>query len=58
MLVARGGARVAGFAPELEGGEDKLLLLLCGEDFVKIDRNAEGDEEEAADARDFPVRGL
>lgn len=28
--------------------ENKLLLLGCGEDFVKVNRDAKGNEEESA----------
>jgi len=42
----------------VDRGEDELLLLGGGEDLVQVDGYAEGDEEEPADARADPVRGL
>ena len=41
-----------------ERWEDEFLLLGGREDFIEIDWDAEGYEEEAADARADPVRGL
>ena len=43
---------------QVDGGEDEFLLLGGREDFVEVDGDAEGDEEEAADARADPVGGL
>lgn len=42
----------------MDGGQDEFLLLGGGEDFVEVDRHAERDEEEAADAGADPVGGL
>lgn len=42
----------------MEGGKDELLLLARGEDFVEVDGDAEGDEEESADAGADPVGWL
>jgi len=42
----------------MDRGEDKFLLFGSGEDFVKIDWDSEGDEEETADTGTDPVRRL
>lgn len=52
-----GGAR--GVAAETRGaGQDEFFLFASGQDFVKVDGDAEGDEEEAADAGAEPVGWL
>ena len=53
-----GGGRVAAAAGNVDRGQHELLLFGGGEDFVEVDGDAEGDEEEAADAGAEPVRGL
>lgn len=45
-------------AGDVDGGEDEFFLLRCGQDFVEVDGDAEGDEEEASDAAADPVGGL
>lgn len=45
-------------AGERDGREDELLLLAGREDFVQVDWDAQGDEEEPADARPDPVGWL
>lgn len=42
----------------MHGRKDELFLLRSGEDLIEIDRHAQGDKEEPADARPDPVRRL
>ena len=43
---------------EADGGKDEAFLFAGREDFVEVDGDAEGDEEEAADAAAGPVGWL
>jgi len=50
-----GNGRVGAAAWDVDRGQHELLLFGGGEDFIEVDGDAKGNEEEAADARAEPV---